>query len=188
MRYGEGDRESENVEDRRGEGGGRFGGGGIPIPLGGGGLSVGSLVVIGIICLMLGINPLELLSSGDGVPRLPDVQRPSQGPRSPFEVPGGQQVRISPEEAEMTRFVRRVLADTEALTGILTYHVVPEQLSGADLVAGGTFATVNGAELTVADVNGTLVVNGGAAAVLCGDVPTANATVFLIDSVLMPPA
>jgi uncharacterized surface protein with fasciclin (FAS1) repeats len=81
-----------------------------------------------------------------------------------------------------------VLADTEALTGILTYHVVPEQLSGADLVAGGTFATVNGAELTVADVNGTLVVNGGAAAVLCGDVPTANATVFLIDSVLMPPA
>jgi uncharacterized surface protein with fasciclin (FAS1) repeats len=81
-----------------------------------------------------------------------------------------------------------VLADADALTGILTYHVVPEQLSGADLSAGGTFATVNGAELTVADVNGTLVVNGGAAAVLCGDVPTANATVFLIDSVLMPPA
>src|SRR5262245_15714662 len=113
MRYGEGDRESENVEDRRGEGGGRFGGGGIPIPLGGGGLSIGSLVVIGIICLMLGINPLELLSSGDGIPRMPDVQRPSQGPRSPFEVPGGQQARISPEEAEMARFVRRVLADTE---------------------------------------------------------------------------
>jgi uncharacterized surface protein with fasciclin (FAS1) repeats len=81
-----------------------------------------------------------------------------------------------------------VLADTDALTGILTYHVVPEQLSGADLVAGGTFATVNGAEVTVAQVNDTLVVNGGAAAVLCGDVPTANATVFLIDSVLMPPA
>jgi uncharacterized surface protein with fasciclin (FAS1) repeats len=81
-----------------------------------------------------------------------------------------------------------VLADTDALTGILTYHVLPEQLSGADLVAGGTFATVNGAELTVAQVNDTLVVNGGAAAVLCGDVPTANATVFLIDSVLMPPA
>jgi uncharacterized surface protein with fasciclin (FAS1) repeats len=81
-----------------------------------------------------------------------------------------------------------VLADTDALTGILTYHVLPEQLSGADLVAGGTFATVNGAELAVAQVNDTLVVNGGAAAVLCGDVPTANATVFLIDSVLMPPA
>jgi uncharacterized protein len=113
MRYGEGDRESENVEDRRGEGGGRFGGGGIPIPLGGGGLSIGSLVVIGVICLMLGINPLELLSSGDGIPGMPDVQRPSQGPRSPFEVPRGQQARIPPEEVEMARFVRRVLADTE---------------------------------------------------------------------------
>ena len=44
MRYGEGDRESENVEDRRGEGGGRFPrGGGIPIPIGGGGLSISSL-------------------------------------------------------------------------------------------------------------------------------------------------
>jgi uncharacterized surface protein with fasciclin (FAS1) repeats len=78
-----------------------------------------------------------------------------------------------------------VLADTEALTGILTYHVVPEQLSGADL-AGGTFATVNGAELSFTMVNDTLVINGGAAAVLCADVPTANATVFLIDTVLLP--
>jgi uncharacterized surface protein with fasciclin (FAS1) repeats len=78
-----------------------------------------------------------------------------------------------------------VLADTEALTGILTYHVLPEQLSSADL-AGGTFATVNGAELSFAMVNDTLVINQGAAAVLCADVPTANATVFLIDTVLMP--
>jgi uncharacterized surface protein with fasciclin (FAS1) repeats len=81
-----------------------------------------------------------------------------------------------------------VLADTDALTSILTYHVIPEQLSGADLVAGGTFTTVNGAELTVAQSGDTLVVNDGAAAVLCADVPTANATVFLIDTVLMPPA
>jgi uncharacterized surface protein with fasciclin (FAS1) repeats len=81
-----------------------------------------------------------------------------------------------------------VLADVDALTGILTYHVIPEQLSGADLVAGGTFTTVNGAELTVAQSGDTLVINDGAAAVLCADVPTANATVFLIDTVLMPPA
>ena len=80
-----------------------------------------------------------------------------------------------------------VLADTEALTGILTYHVIPEQLSSTDL-AGGTFATVNGAELSFTMVNETLVINGGAAAVLCADVPTANATVFLIDTVLMPPS
>jgi uncharacterized surface protein with fasciclin (FAS1) repeats len=87
-----------------------------------------------------------------------------------------------------TETLNGVLADTDALTSILTYHVIPEQLSGADLVAGGTFTTVNGAELTVAQSGDTLVVNDGAAAVLCADVPTANATVFLIDTVLMPPA
>jgi uncharacterized surface protein with fasciclin (FAS1) repeats len=81
-----------------------------------------------------------------------------------------------------------LLGDVDALTAILTYHVVPQQLSSTDLTAGGTFATVNGAELTVAQVNETLVVNGGAAAVQCADVPTANATVYLIDTVLMPPA
>lgn len=81
-----------------------------------------------------------------------------------------------------------VLADVDTLTSILTYHVLPEQLSSADLVAGGTFATVNGAELTVAQVGETLVVNGGASAVQCADVPTANATVYLIDTVLMPPS
>ena len=48
--------------------------------------------------------------------------------------------------------------------------------------------TVNGAQLTVAQSGDTLVINDGAAAVLCADVPTANATVFLIDTVLMPPA
>lgn len=79
-----------------------------------------------------------------------------------------------------------VLADPEALTSILTYHVIPEQLSAADLLAGGTFATVNGAELAFAQVGDTIVINGGAAAVQCADVPTANATVFLIDTVLMP--
>ena len=79
-----------------------------------------------------------------------------------------------------------VLADTETLTSILTYHVIPEQLSAADLVAGGAFATVNGAELSFAQVGETIVINGGASAVQCADVPTANATVFLIDTVLMP--
>jgi uncharacterized protein len=65
MRYGDEDRESENVEDRRGQGGGpmfRFPGGGaggtrIQIPVGGGGISLTTLVIIGVIMLFLGINP-----------------------------------------------------------------------------------------------------------------------------------
>ena len=80
-----------------------------------------------------------------------------------------------------------VLADQDLLTSILTYHVVAgEKMSSADLIAAGTVATVNGAELTITDDGGTVVVNGVPS--ICMDVPTANATVHIIGSVLMPPA
>ena len=65
---------------------------------------------------------------------------------------------------------------------------MPEQLNSEQLVAAGTVPTVNGAELTVAMDGDTIMVNDGAAMVVCADIPTANATVYLIDSVLMPPA
>src|SRR5436190_892779 len=60
MRYGEGDRESENVEDRRGEGGGgMLGGGGLSLPIGGGGLSITSLIVIGVAAMGPFYCPLD---------------------------------------------------------------------------------------------------------------------------------
>ena len=78
-----------------------------------------------------------------------------------------------------------VLADTDLLTSILTYHVVAgESLSSADLIELGSVTTVNGADLEITDDNGTLVVNGVPS--VCMDVPTANATVHIIGSVLMP--
>jgi uncharacterized surface protein with fasciclin (FAS1) repeats len=78
-----------------------------------------------------------------------------------------------------------VLADTNLLTSILTYHVVAgEPLSSADLIAAGSVTTVNGADLTITDVDGTLTVNG--VPTVCMDVPTANATVHIISGVLMP--
>jgi uncharacterized surface protein with fasciclin (FAS1) repeats len=67
------------------------------------------------------------------------------------------------------------------LTKILTYHVVPGQLSPAQVA--GTHNTVQGAPLTVMG-NGMQVNN---ASVVCGGVQTANATVYMIDTVLMPP-
>jgi uncharacterized surface protein with fasciclin (FAS1) repeats len=78
-----------------------------------------------------------------------------------------------------------VLADKDLLTSILTYHVIPgERLSSADLVDVGTATTVNGAELTFGSDDDVLSVNG--ASTLCMDVTTANATVHIIDSVLLP--
>ncbi len=78
-----------------------------------------------------------------------------------------------------------ILADNEQLTQILTYHVIAgEKMSSADLIAAGKATTVNGAELTFGGDMGALTVNG--AKTLCMDVPTANATVHIIDTVLVP--
>jgi uncharacterized surface protein with fasciclin (FAS1) repeats len=68
------------------------------------------------------------------------------------------------------------------LSTILTYHVVPGQIAPDAIV--GTQTTVQGGTVEVAGSGDALTVNG--AAVVCGGVQTANATVYLIDSVLMP--
>jgi uncharacterized surface protein with fasciclin (FAS1) repeats len=70
------------------------------------------------------------------------------------------------------------------LSSILTYHVLPERIDPDAIV--GTHTTLNGADLTVEGSGDSLTVNGNSA-VICGGVQTANATVYLIDTVLMPP-
>lgn len=132
MRYDESDRESRNVEDRREERGGfpfpfpgREGRARIPIPIGGrgGGLSLTTLLIIGALMLMFGINPLELLQggSGGGFPDLGrELQFPPSGPsgqqqgRDGVGLPGrtGQATREGGQDA-LKRFVGKVLADTE---------------------------------------------------------------------------
>ena len=74
----------------------------------------------------------------------------------------------------------------ETLTSVLTYHVIAGQMNPDEI--DGTFKTVNGADLTVKGSGDTITVGADDAAVICGGVKTANATVYLIDSVLMPPA
>ena len=75
--------------------------------------------------------------------------------------------------------------NADQLSSILTYHVVPGQIA-PDELAGTTQATVQGAEVEVGGEGDSLTVNG--ANVICGGVQTANATVYLIDSVLLPEA
>ena len=78
-----------------------------------------------------------------------------------------------------------VLADQDLLTSILTLHVVAgERLSSADLIAAGSVDTVNGGSLEITDVDGMLTVDGVTS--VCMDVPTANATVHIIEGVLLP--
>jgi uncharacterized surface protein with fasciclin (FAS1) repeats len=86
-----------------------------------------------------------------------------------------------------TATIDALLADpTGDLTKILTYHVVAGQKLDADqLVEAGTLKTVEGADVMVTKEGDTLKVNGSSS-VVCGNVQTANASVFIIDGVLMP--
>ncbi|MEU8298732.1 fasciclin domain-containing protein [Micromonospora sp. NPDC048909] len=77
----------------------------------------------------------------------------------------------------------KVLADDAMLKKVLTYHVVPGQLSPETLA--GTHETLQGADLTVTGSGSSFTVNG-TSMVVCGNVSTANATVYLVDTVLMP--
>jgi uncharacterized surface protein with fasciclin (FAS1) repeats len=80
--------------------------------------------------------------------------------------------------------IEKLKTDSDLLSSILTYHVVPGQASPAQVT--GMHKTVQGGEVTVTGMGNNLKVNN--AGVVCGGVRTANATVYLIDTVLMPPA
>jgi len=75
-----------------------------------------------------------------------------------------------------------VLADKPTLTKILTHHVVEGQLGPDEVV--GTHQTLNGDEITVEGSGEDYTVED--ATIVCGNIPTANATVYVIDTVMMP--
>ncbi|GAB2517926.1 fasciclin domain-containing protein [Nocardiopsis aegyptia] len=77
-----------------------------------------------------------------------------------------------------------LLADQEQLTEVLTYHVVEGRQAPADL-EDGTFTSLQGGEVTTEGSGEEFTVNGDSA-VVCGNVQTANATVYIVDTVLMP--
>ena len=85
----------------------------------------------------------------------------------------------------------------DALTGILTYHVVSGEVMAADLVAAisgeedGTFeiTTVNGAILTASIVGGAPILTdaaGNTSSIIATDIDASNGVVHLIDTVVMP--
>lgn len=109
-----GRRQSQNIEDRRGQSGYRIpsgyprGGGRVVRSAGGGG--IGFLIIVGILWLVFGINPMSLLQGGGGSVQVPQVQQPTGG--------GVQQGRGDADE-----FIATVLADTEDVwTEIFRQH------------------------------------------------------------------
>ena len=95
-------------------------------------------------------------------------------------------------EAVPADALNALLADTAQLTTVLTHHVIPGRLTPEELA--GTHTTLNNDEVTIEGsgedfsvaMDGTVV--GMEASVICGNVQTANATVYIIDQVLKPAA
>ena len=80
--------------------------------------------------------------------------------------------------------IEKLKTDSDLLTKILTYHVVEGQASPTAVV--GDHKTLEGGSVKVAGAGPDLKIND--AGLVCGGVKTANATVYMIDTVLMPPA
>jgi len=86
--------------------------------------------------------------------------------------------------------LQAVLADNAQLTAILTHHVIEGRLAPEELA--GTHTTLNGDEITIEGSGEAFTVaqtvTGTPASVICGNVQTANATVYIVDQVLAPTA
>src|SRR5437016_4313883 len=115
MRW-EGERESENVEDERGSGGGGMFGSGFGGNLPGGPMvfhgGLGSLVVIVILCAVFGVNPMQLLQQAPQANPGGGFQgAPGFNPGAGFQG-GGQGAAVAdPAEEKQVKFVKVVLAD-----------------------------------------------------------------------------
>ncbi len=77
-----------------------------------------------------------------------------------------------------------LLKDKKTLTAVLTHHVVPMKIAPDEL--GGTYETLNGDKLVINGEGEQATIDDEKANVLCGGIQTANATVYVIDTVMMP--
>ena len=124
-------------------------------------------------------NPLlSTLVTAAGAADLVDTLN-SEGPFTIFAPTNDAFAKIDPATLDA------VLADKALLTSILTNHVIAgDSLSAEALAEAGTLTTVNGTDLTF-DIDGQLMINGVVTSG-CQNVPVANGTVHIIDTVLLP--
>lgn len=121
-------------------------------------------------------------------PDLGSVGQAEPGCESGRTLNGGEYTVFAPTNAAFDKLpaatIDQLKTDAKLLSSILTYHVIAGQASPSRI--DGTHQTLQGADLTVIGARDDLMVNN--AGLVCGGVHTANATVYMIDTVLMPPA
>ncbi|WP_428852250.1 KPN_02809 family neutral zinc metallopeptidase [Imbroritus primus] len=119
----EGNRQSDNVEDRRGQGGGGFG-------IGGRGIGLGTIAVAVVASLIFGVNPLtvlDMLSGGGG--GMVTQQQPAERP---------------PADDKRAAFVSTILADTEDVWGGLVQRAGGQYAAPKLVLFRGATATACG--------------------------------------------
>lgn len=109
------EQESSNIVDRRGE----RGGGGMRLPIGGGKLGIGGMLVVGVIALLLGQNPLEMIGMVEGA----GVGGPGVGQPQEAAAPA----EAAALDGAHDRFIARVLGSTERTWG----ELFPQQVGEA---------------------------------------------------------
>jgi len=95
--------------------------------------------------------------------------------------------------ADLGLTAEELLADTETLTAILTYHVLGDVVTSSDIAAAGTeeipVETLSGQELVVVvGDDGTVGFKDQSATVTTADVEASNGVIHVIDAVLLPPS
>ena len=133
--------QSENIEDRRGDGGGYSGGGG-GFPMGGGGLGIGGVIVLGLIGWALGIDPrlliggAEILTGGSNSSQYEQPARPAN--------PNAR--RTAPTD-DTGKFISAVLGSSEAVwKDIFTKEGLTYRSPKLVIFAGGTNSACGAAQ------------------------------------------
>ena len=80
-----------------------------------------------------------------------------------------------------------LLANPEQLTAVLTYHVVPGEVTAEQVVGLSEATTVQGAPIAIEVVDGKVILNG-ASTVTATDVQASNGVIHVIDTVILPPS
>ncbi len=133
-------------------------------------------------------NPLltTLVSAVKAVPGLPDTLDSAQG--ITVFAPSNGAFDAAAKQIGATAF-QGLRGDPNKLGDLLSYHLIGRRYDAAGLVAAGTATELAGGSVTIggtADAPTITDGQGNTAKVLCGNIPTLNATVFVIDRVLMP--
>ncbi|UPG68470.1 fasciclin domain-containing protein [Gordonia hongkongensis] len=124
------------------------------------------------------LTTLTQALSGQLNPEVNLVKTLNEGEYTVFAPTDDAFAKLPPETVEQLK------TDADLLNKILTYHVVEGQATPDQIV--GEHTTLEGQQVNVTGSGDNLKVNE--AGVVCGGVTTSNAQVYLIDSVLMPPA